>query len=137
MGVVTPNHRPASLGDWIDARCAELGLGYAELADRIGRSPQALLGIRTGKTKPRHTTARAIERALDWESGSVEAILRSGDAPTVIAPAEAVVRMSVDDLADAFAELAKEKSDQELLEIMAQVMRLRSRPDTTRTRDAG
>lgn len=76
-----PNN-PAQLGDLMDTRRVELDLTWQVVADRAGLSRTTLNDIRKGKienTQPR--TIRAIERALQWDGGSIDAIL-AGDEPT-------------------------------------------------------
>lgn len=67
----------------MDGRRKELGLRWADVAERGGITTQTLRGIRAGTRQPRGLTRAAIERALDWEPGSVDAIL-AGDKPTSV-----------------------------------------------------
>lgn len=78
---------PARLGELMELRRVELGLTWEAVARRAGISRTTLNEIRKGKienTQP--LTKRAIERALDWASGSVDSIL-VGDEPTPVVAA--------------------------------------------------
>lgn len=70
-----PTAPPAPIGRRIDARRAELGLKLKELAKASGVSVEQLRAIRYGENRPRALTAAALERALQWAPGSVDAIL--------------------------------------------------------------
>lgn len=64
-------------------RRAELGLSQVEVAQRGPLSLDRLQNIEGAKrTRYRLSTLLALERALDWASGSVEAVLAGGE-PTV------------------------------------------------------
>lgn len=131
---VTSQKTPSTLADWIDQRRADLGLDTVQLAAKMGTSRQWLIDLRNGKiTRPRATTRRAIERALDWEQGSVAEILAGGE-PTPLPEPEDIATMSMDDLTEAFTELAKDLSDEELLAVMTKALAIRRQ---AREREAG
>ncbi|WP_158712308.1 hypothetical protein [Streptomyces sp. NRRL F-5135] len=65
------------LGREVDLRITELGLEYAEVARAAEISVETLSKIRRG-ARARAVTYRRLERALRWESGSVDAILKGG-----------------------------------------------------------
>jgi transcriptional regulator with XRE-family HTH domain len=70
-----------SLGQEVRARRTELGLTQTEVADRGGPSVETLRTVennRAGRLSPR--MRRALERALQWESGSIDAVLDGGAA---------------------------------------------------------
>ena len=55
---------------------------WVDIAREAGITTSALSGIRRGEYRPSAHTARALEDALGWEHGSIEAILNGGE-PTV------------------------------------------------------
>lgn len=65
----------------MNRRRLELRLNWRELADAAGISYTALRAIRRGDYRPTELTARALDEALQWELGSVQAVL-NGDEPT-------------------------------------------------------
>lgn len=70
----------ARLGQAVaDARRA-LNLTQKELADQLGVSRGAIQAIERGDQFTKITqTMRAVERALDWEKGSLESVLDGGE----------------------------------------------------------
>lgn len=124
-----------TLGDWMNARRAELEaqagrrIGWGEFADTIGISRNALLDLRRGVYSPAPATRPHIERAFQWTPKSIDRI-QVGEEPTRLedqaAAQQEIRKASLDDLAERFAELAKQHSDQELLAIMGRVMEIRS-----------
>lgn len=66
----------------VEQRIVELGLQYAEVARAAGFSDQTLIAIRNAD-KVRPTTYRKLEMALQWEVGSVAAVLNGG-RPTAV-----------------------------------------------------
>lgn len=73
------------LADWIEYRADELRLfNWTQLAEDAGVSRETLRKIRSGEVeRPRRQTKRAIERVLEWRSGSIDDIAK-GLPPTVI-----------------------------------------------------
>jgi hypothetical protein len=65
----------------VDARTVELRLRLREVASRAHMSEPNLYRIRTGETITRAAKI-ALEEALEWEPGSIDAILAGGE-PTV------------------------------------------------------
>jgi transcriptional regulator with XRE-family HTH domain len=72
------------LAEYIERRISELGLEYTEVARLAGFSIEVLRKMRHG-IKARGSTYRKLERALQWEHGSVAAILAGGE-PTPADP---------------------------------------------------
>lgn len=56
---------------------------WVDIAREAGITTSALSGIRRGEYKPSAHTARALEDALHWEHGSIEAILTGGKPKTL------------------------------------------------------
>jgi len=79
----------APIGRRIDARRLELGLKLSQLAKASDISIEQLRAVRYGLNRPRALTAAALERALRWEPGSVDAIIDRGEAPLPAAGAPA------------------------------------------------
>jgi len=74
------------LGQQVRDRRAELGLTQAEVAERGGPSVETLRALENNRSKrlsPR--VRRALERVLQWETGSIDAVL-DGGAPTLARP---------------------------------------------------
>lgn len=74
------------LGQQVRDRRAELGLTQAEVAQRGGPSVETLRALennRAGRLSPR--VRRALERMLQWEIGSIDAVL-DGGVPTLARP---------------------------------------------------
>ena len=78
---------PQNLRWWMDERRGELGLTWQQAADRAGVSTETLYRAAEGRAM-RTTTRKGLERALRWQPGSVDAILR-GAGPEPL-PAENV-----------------------------------------------
>jgi hypothetical protein len=80
-----------SLGAAVRDRRTALGMTQGEVPGRGGPSVETLRAIennRAGRLSPR--MRRALERALEWESGSVDALIAGGVATAVqTKPAEA------------------------------------------------
>ncbi|MGA5486661.1 hypothetical protein ACPCK1_02670 [Streptomyces pseudogriseolus] len=74
------------LAQYIERRIAALALEYAEVCRRADISDETLGKIRKGM-KARGSTYLKLERALEWEQGSIAAILDGGE-PTLRADAE-------------------------------------------------
>lgn len=74
------------LGQQVRDRRAELGLTQTDVAQRGGPSVETLRALennRAGRLSPR--VRRALERVLQWETGSIDAVL-DGGVPTVARP---------------------------------------------------
>ncbi|SBT89418.1 Helix-turn-helix domain-containing protein [Streptomyces sp. DI166] len=83
------------LGEYVERRIAELGLEYAAVCRAGGFSDETLSKIRKGAIKARPSTYRKLERALAWEQGSVDAILRGGE-PTALTDPFAIAENAAD-----------------------------------------
>jgi len=70
----SPRERLARL---MDDRRTELNLRWLDVADRAELTLEGLRGVRFGAGTMRSLTKAAIERALEWEPGTVEKIMRS------------------------------------------------------------
>lgn len=66
------------LAQYIERRIAALALEYAEVCRRAEISDETLGKIRKGM-RARGSTYRKLERALEWEQGSIAAILEGGE----------------------------------------------------------
>ncbi|MDL4812723.1 helix-turn-helix domain-containing protein [Actinomadura opuntiae] len=72
------------LSEALDRRRRELGMTWRAIATAADISYEALRAIRRGDYRASDITAAAIDRAVRWEDGSVEAIYDGGD-PTPLA----------------------------------------------------
>lgn len=78
----------ARLAAFVEQRITELGMEYTAVWKAAGFSDETLLKIRRG-VRVRPTTHRKLEIALQWERGSVKAILDGGEpTPLGLAAAE-------------------------------------------------
>ncbi|MFD9706178.1 hypothetical protein [Lentzea sp. NPDC059081] len=75
MGSEIDDEARRRLDDAMDERRLELELEWREVADRGGITYETLRAARRGKRNIPTRTRRAIEQALDWESGSVLDVL--------------------------------------------------------------
>lgn len=80
------------LAEYVERRIAELALEYAEVCRRAGISDETLANIRKGASA-RASTYRKLEQALQWEQGSIAAIL-AGREPTPLETRSAEERPS-------------------------------------------
>jgi hypothetical protein len=76
----------ATSGDWprlaryIEQRQNELGRTQLEIQERGGPSPTKLRDLMSGRSAVLTASKRRdLERALDWQTGSVDAILTGGE----------------------------------------------------------
>lgn len=84
----------------MDHRRLELGMKWDEVATAAGIKPPTLRAIRNGTNSPSPLTRRGLERALNWEPGSIEAILDGGDLPSPMDAADAKLDQSAHLAAD-------------------------------------
>lgn len=64
----------------LERRCDQLDMTWTELAAVSGVSEVTLRALRRGDNKPSARTKRRLEDALQWERGSIQAILEGGEA---------------------------------------------------------
>src|SRR4051812_2419692 len=69
------------LAQYLGDRRVELGLRWADVAQRAGLSTETLRQIRQTNSDIRPLSRKGLEDALEWGRGSIAAILR-GDEPT-------------------------------------------------------
>ncbi|MBA0126324.1 hypothetical protein H0B56_12300 [Haloechinothrix sp. YIM 98757] len=67
-----------TLGWWMDQRRGELELTWDQVAERARLSTQTLYEAAAGKRNLRTVNRRKVERALRWDTRSIDAILRGG-----------------------------------------------------------
>jgi hypothetical protein len=77
------------LNEAMNERRLELRMNWREVAQAAQISYEALRAIRRGGYRPTELTARGVDEALRWASGSVYAILAGGE-PIPAEPPEAV-----------------------------------------------
>lgn len=65
------------------ARSLELRKRWVQIAKEADITTSALGAIRRGEYRPSPHTAKALERALEWEPGSIESILDGGNPAPV------------------------------------------------------
>jgi transcriptional regulator with XRE-family HTH domain len=116
----------------MNARRLDLRMQWKHIAREARISTAALGAIRRGEYSPSPLTARGIEDALQWERGSIAAILEGGE-PTPLVDRHVELRDSAraeDDLAD------RPPTRQELEEITAEIRRLRKELDDVKAQQA-
>jgi len=74
---ITPASR-TQLNKLMEARRLDLGITWRDLARSAGVSYEALRGLRRGPGGIAELTARRLDKALQWEPGSIAAVI-SGD----------------------------------------------------------
>ncbi len=75
------------LDEAMNRRRLQLRMNWRELAEAAGISYTALRAIRRGTYRPTELTAQDLDRALQWEPGSVYAVLDGGEATPIGAQA--------------------------------------------------
>lgn len=68
---------PQTLRWWMDERRGELALTWQQVADLAGVSTETLYRAAAGRAM-RTKTKKAIERALQWRAGSIDAVAAGG-----------------------------------------------------------
>lgn len=105
------------LAQHMDSRRVDLALRWADVAAMSGVSTETLRQARQGPGAIRPLTKRGIERALQWEAGSVNRILAGGEPVPVnvkisdelpsLPPGRADLHALLDRLADGDLERAR------------------------------
>lgn len=114
------------LAQAMDGRRIELGMRWTGVARAMGMSVQNLARIRDGKIAVTKEATAAIERALHWGTGSVEAVLADGSptplrvpTPTRQEQARSIVLAATRDdlvrMANAYAEVFGEEMGEAFL----------------------
>lgn len=70
----------------INARRLTLGLTWKQFAEMVGLSDVSLRNFRKGRSDPNPLSTRLIEVAMDWEGGSVDAVLNGGKPTPRVSP---------------------------------------------------
>lgn len=76
------------LNEAMNRRRLELRMNWRQVSEAADVSYEGLRSIRRGDYRPTELTARGIDEALQWEPGSVLAILDGGDATPIKAHAD-------------------------------------------------
>lgn len=82
----------------MEQRRVELRMSWREVSSAAGMSYEGLRAIRKGDRHPNPVTKGRIEDALQWSSGSVDAVLAGGE-PTPAQPPQPSLRNDPDELA--------------------------------------
>lgn len=104
------NGQTERVADAMDAQRAELGIKWSDVAKRADMSVKTLERFRNGKLSAySRGNIRAIERALGWERGSIDAI-RNGGEPTLTGdtPADIDLRDDIERQIWAISELEED-----------------------------
>lgn len=105
------------LASAIEDRRGELGLSLREVAQLAGITAETLRAVRKGANDPSPLTKRGIERALEWTSGSVDAVL-AGREPRALRSSTSPMDR---------AEAILEENERLAAELVERVMRLNRR----------
>lgn len=81
---MTTNVRREYLGEVVESRRLQLRLSKEEAARRSGLSVKTWTSVEAGR-EVRKTTYVGVEAAMEWERGSVSAVLDGGD-PVALPP---------------------------------------------------
>lgn len=76
---MTVDDRRGRLGQRVRERRMELGLSSPVAADRAGINRDTWRNLEAGTRAIRDYNHRPIERALNWQAGSIDAILAGGE----------------------------------------------------------
>lgn len=87
-GIEGSDERRAFLDQHMEERRQELRLRWSQVARLAGMRQENLLRIRKNRISISWEAADGIERALQWESGSVEAAVLHGEVPRPVAHPE-------------------------------------------------
>jgi len=109
-------------------RGIELGKRWVQIAREAGITTSALGGIRRGQYRPSPHTARALERALKWEPGSIDAILAGGD-PTPMRTTDEVIASAQEITAQVEQRLADRRRSPDHDELAVRVTRIMATPE--------
>lgn len=84
------------LNELMNERRVELGLRWATVAELAGITAPTLGAFRKGSNPPSDLTKRGVEKALEWQAGSIDAILLGGD-PRLVEPSGNKVTTTADE----------------------------------------
>lgn len=101
----------------MDARRTELRLRWTQVAQRAGMTPRNLERIRKGETAITPFTAVAIERALEWAEGGVEAAL-AGAEPMLAGSAESELSAELSAAWEDFKVRSKSRGAESALKVL-------------------
>lgn len=102
----------------MDKRRVDLRLHWADVAERADVTTETLRQVRRGSQDIRALTRAAIEEGLQWERGSIDAILAGGD-PTPLSEPEPVVEtptLAPDPYVQRLAVLGLDNDDRAMIE---------------------
>lgn len=74
-----PSEQRERLSTLMEDRRLALGLSWREVAQRADLAYETVRALRTGDGGVQSLTAANLDRALQWQTGSVERILAGGD----------------------------------------------------------
>jgi len=135
--VTSPHER---LDEAMNGRRLDLGMTWGELAVTAKIAEVTLRAIRRGANLPTSLTKRRLEDALEWEHGSIEAILAGGEPLTkAVRVTEAAVperEPTARDLADQMTELMTER-DRDRAEHEQRIRRLEEEVEHLKGQQSG
>ncbi|MGH3858544.1 helix-turn-helix domain-containing protein [Actinokineospora sp.] len=134
-------------GDWqavaaaVKVRRDEVGLTQAALAALLGGSTSNVQRIERGDGGMRRPTIRALERALRWQGGSVEAILAGGrpapaqESPVNVSPpvGEDITTVDAERAYEMLQSIRKVFGEAAYVDALARAVRARASGDDQKT----
>lgn len=129
-----PPHRLDAL---MNARRLHLGMDWQDVADAAGIRTQTLRVVRQGGNPPSDKTKYGLETALQWQPGSVDAVLSGGDPTPLEGQAEQAVTDSAATQAEAAAALLRALPPDVQKRTLEIYEELRRQAHSTPERDAG
>jgi hypothetical protein len=111
---------------------------WAEVASEARITVETLRAIRRGNNQPSTLTKRGLERALQWQAGSIQAVLAGGDPATspslpslagevhgIVKPAREVNEDPVAAQFRALLEQAQQRTNERLAELAGEVEKVK------------
>lgn len=125
-----------TLADALDRRRSELGLRWEDVSALSGVARSSIAKIRNGSV-PRQITRRDLERALQWEPFSIDAILAGGEPTPIADEPQAVETATLSELIEQLVDLTD--TPEEAYDLLTQALLRRRQQDTPsdRGRTAG
>jgi transcriptional regulator with XRE-family HTH domain len=122
----------------MEERRQALGMTWAEVASEAKITVETLRAIRRGNNQPSTLTKRGLERALQWQTGSIQAVLAGGDPspvgamPSLTAEASGTVTRAPQEESDPLAaqfrallEQAQQRTNERLAELAGEVEKVK------------
>ncbi len=97
------------LNEAMNRRRLDLRMNWREVSTAAGVSYEALRSIRRGDYRPSEITARALDDALQWPHGTVEAVLEGAPPPATPRETAAEILAETQGIADEVMEMLERR----------------------------